>query len=155
MKKIVAIIILFTSIFISSCEKQNVEIEQKANETHTQKEIAKFISNIDQRGNDASGQIIIYSDGKTPSKETFFVNENEFVDILGPIIAKLSTEGSVSATSEEEGGHGSADCTYCSKIGGIRCGNSIAAKIPENAGDIHVTISKKDKKGCRTIHVEW
>lgn len=158
MKKVLTLIIFSSTLFIA-CKKSNTEIPQNINESHAQKELNKFINSLDEKGDEVSGQLLIYVDGKTASKESIFFKENEFSKILAPIISKLSVDGAIATTSEEEeeydSNHGSANCKYCSKFGGISCGKDIAELIPVDAEEIQVTISKKDKKGCRSIHVEW
>jgi len=157
MKNLLAVIFicLYFTMAFTSCEKQTITKDEISRKAHVQKEIALFIDKIEERGDDAFGEMIIYTDGKTPSREINSSSSNEFEDILGPIIEKLSSNGLVTSSVEDEAPHGSADCKYCTKLGGITCGKQIAEQIPSNAGEIHITISKKDKKGCRNIHAEW
>ncbi len=156
MKKIsIALFICLFSVFaFIACEKQSNEKEEIIKETFIQKEISYFVKKIEDQQEISDSKIIIYPKSKAPSKIIYNATESNYSDILGPIIEKLST-GVVTTTEEDGGPHGSADCKYCSKIGGMRCGNKIASQIPENAEEVHITISKKGKDGCRNIHAEW
>lgn len=112
--------IVFTSVLAISCQKNSLEIEEKTNETYRQKEIAKFINKIEERGDNQSGQIIIHNASKKPSEEIYFENYNDLTDILNPIIEKLSVGATATTTlTEDDGPHGHADCKYCSKLGGL------------------------------------
>lgn len=148
--------LLFITLFYA-CEKNSIDTTKPETASHIQNEMINFADKIDERGDDASGQIIIYKNERYPSKETYFTNRaNEIADILDPIIDKLSSNnGVVTTISENEPTHGSADCKYCTKIGAVSCVKSIANQIPENAEEVHITVSKKDKNGCRTVHAEW
>ncbi len=159
MKKVlfITIICLVSSIAFIACEKQSIDKEEVSKQKHTQKEISTFMSKIEERGDNSEGEIIIYTNGKKSSKVTYVSKKSEYFDILGPIVQKLETNGVVTtnAEDEEDGKHGSADCKYCSALGGMSCGRSIASQIPKDAEEVQVTISKKDKNGCRNIHAEW
>jgi hypothetical protein len=146
-------IFIISSAILISCTKQS---DIKDNEINITSEVTWFIEALDSKNNSFAGELIINTKTKKVSKNYYDLQTSvsEFNDIIGPIINKLDDTNSEEYLDDDSAG-GTATCKYCGKWGGISCGNEIAGKIPKNAGEITVKISKADSKGCRTITAIW